>query len=92
MSKTYKNYPFNTYHRNPKGRKKAIQNGCRPKAIPPSSWDDIPIDKQCWRPWKIGGLLVDQGLLSTSEIIKKLMKKFNLKYKEAEKIVNFWIR
>lgn len=44
MSRTYKdNPPF--YHRKPSGRKHAIINNVRNKALPPSVWDDINIDK-----------------------------------------------
>lgn len=46
MSRTYRNIPTSMSRgfRKPKGRKAwAMRGEIRPKAIPPTDWDDLPI-------------------------------------------------
>jgi hypothetical protein len=84
MSRTYRNIPH-SYFRNPKGKKQALINGVRKKAVPPDSWDDIPFNKEVWTVTRVINEM--EGRFTEAEIIQKIANKFKLSYKEAEKIV-----
>jgi len=87
MGKTYKRYPTG-YHRCPRGKKRALINHCRPGAIPPDSYDDLPVCKLAFRPFNIACQLYDDGW--TKEDIRKTLKnKFNLKDYEIFDILDW---
>ena len=76
MSDTYRYFPDKTF-RCPKGRKKAIINNVRKKAIPPDPWEDIGFDDESLKPWKILEKLIKNGK-DDEYIFNKLKKKFHL--------------
>ena len=85
MSDTYKRKAW--IFRTPRGRKNALINGARKRAVPPSAWDDIHVDHAASRlPMKIAKKLKKRGF-SEEEAIKKIMKKFNYSRLEAEETV-----
>ena len=81
MSRTYKKY-YGGYFRSTKGRKNAIVNEARPKAIPRDSYDDIDYDRQCLMPHKIAKKLYKKGV-QPNNIVQKLMKKYGIRYDVA---------
>jgi hypothetical protein len=87
MSRTYKKYPHR-YFRRPRGHRQALVNGVRSKAVPPSSWDDINHDYQCWKPHDIALALHKKGW-SNDRIVKHLRFKFKMTLKQAERCVDY---
>jgi len=85
MSRTYKSLPTRM-HRRPKGKKRAINGGCRPGAVPPDSYDDLPICNLAWRPYKVARKMFDKGI-EKEDIINCLKNKFNLKLFEVDMIL-----
>jgi len=77
MGKTYKRYPFG-YHRRPRGRKQAIINHCRPGAVPPDAWDDLPLCSLVFRPYNVANSLYEDGW-KKEDIRKTLKNKFHLR-------------
>lgn len=90
MGKTYKKYPL-MYYRQPRGRKQALVQGARKKAVPPDAWDDIRCDKQCWLPYDLGHRFHEAGM-SREEAIRKLRRKFRLSQLDAEDATSEWER
>ena len=88
MGKTYKKFPWGNY-RKPRGRKQAVVAGARNKAVPPSAWDDIRADDQCYLPSKIARRNKKSGK-TREETVTKLRKKFRLSYKEAMEVTYQW--
>jgi len=83
MSRTLKRYPEGCL-RNPKGHKQATIRGDR--SVPPHSWEDIGHDKQCWLPFKIATGMA-KALVEKEEIVEHLIKKFKVRRRQAEWIV-----
>jgi len=84
MSKTYRKSPFGII-RKPKGHKQARINNAR--SVPPSSWEDIPHNRECWVPLDIAIKLLVAN--KPEEIIfKKLKKKFHLQSHEILEIID----
>lgn len=81
MSRTYKKIPHG-YYRHPRGKKQALINGVRFKAIPPDSWEDEYFDKQVWLPQAQVEKMMAVGL-SGEEIAHKLRRKFKVSYLRA---------
>lgn len=73
MGKTYKRSPTGIYRR-PKGMKRAVLNGARPKAVPPTSWDDIPHCKLAHQHWNLAKNMKDAGV-DRETAIRKILKK-----------------
>jgi len=88
MGKTYKRFSRGCF-RQPRGRKQALIQGARKKAVPPSSWDDLPVDKQCWFPQELGRRFYAQGM-SREQAIRILRKRFRLSQREALESTNSW--
>jgi hypothetical protein len=90
MGKTFKKFP-RSYYRRPKGRKRALVQEARKRAVPPDAWDDIRYDKQCWFPDELGRRFREAGI-SREEAIRKLRRKFCLSQREAEEAtyVSHW--
>lgn len=86
MSRTTRKFPYDQPHRKPKGKKQAIINKARKKAIPPSAWDDYPIDNLCYQPYRVAHELEKKGL-SKEEAENKLVKKFKISHAEARHII-----
>ncbi len=84
MSRTYKHMPTEVVRR-PKGRKQALINEARKKAIPPDAWDDLHFDNHCYAVYNAAENMLEQGK-SKSEIISKIRKKFNLTFYEASSV------
>jgi hypothetical protein len=82
MSRSYKKYYGNCY-RNPHGHKQALIAGLPKRAIPPSSWDDISLDKHVMIPFRVAAGLKRRGE-SYEYIVKHLMKKFKVRRDDAE--------
>ena len=61
MSHTYKQCPWDTMFRRPRGKTNALRNNARKGAIPPDSWDDKHVDNQCWLPIRIAKALIHKG-------------------------------
>lgn len=83
MARTIKKFPYKI-HRNPKGFLRAKRNGARNKAVPPTAWDDLMHDNQCYSPYNVAEHMLQSGL-SDCRIVRKLMKKFKLSYYQARK-------
>ncbi len=81
MSRTYKHMPTDVV-RHPKGKRQALINEVRKKAIPPDAWDDLHFDNHCYAAYNATENMIEQGK-SKSEIISKIRKKFNLTFHEA---------
>lgn len=88
MGKTYKRLCVG-YHRTPRGRKQALIQGGRSKAVPPSSWDDISACDQAYLPYKLAGRFYDEGV-PKEEAARKLKKKFRLKDWELSDALYMW--
>ena len=69
MGKTYKKFPWGQY-RKPRGRKHALIQGARKKAIPPNSWEDIRADDQCWLPYKLARRFYDNRMSYNNSLDK----------------------
>jgi len=88
VGKTYRAYPDdNCIIRKPKGHKQAIINNARKKAIPPSAWDDLPHNPECYLPFHIASRMIDNGF-DDNTIIKKLKIKYKLTQRQAEEVLN----
>lgn len=77
MSRTNRCCPKN-YLRQPRGRKRAIINNARKRSIPPSAYDDINRGNESWLPYRLGRMFIEEGM-TRDEIIRRLMKRFNIK-------------
>jgi len=89
MSRTYRNKNGHTWKlfRNPRGRKNAIKNNARRRAIPPDSWDDIQINSENYIPWKVAEKLLLKK--KTKEfVIQSLKTRFKISHQLAKKIVD----
>jgi hypothetical protein len=82
MSRTYKKYTGGCF-RNPRGHKQAMIAGVPKRAVPPSSYDDISYDKQCWLPYKVADGLAAQAV-SYWEVVRHIKLKFGLRQGDAE--------
>lgn len=87
MSRTLKRVPEG-YFRRPKGHRQALLEKARTgklrrRAIPPSYWDDVQADKQCYVAMKVADGLAAKGV-SYGEIVRKLMGKFGMRLGYAE--------
>jgi len=78
MSRTFKKYPRHWYRR-PSGRKRALVNGVRKRAVPPDPYDDIHPDRQCFSADKVGLELHKLGW-SNEKIAKRLSWRFKVPY------------
>ena len=88
MGKTYKTFAEG-YFRSPRGRKQALLHGWRYRAIPPSAWDDISVDRHALLPYTLAKKFHESGL-SREEAIRKLRKKFRLSQRQAEAVTYRW--
>jgi hypothetical protein len=86
LSKTYRHFPEEIV-RKPKGHKWAVINGARKGAIPPSSWEDQPIDAEAYIPYNAAERMYTAGILP-SVIVSKLRTKYRLTQRQAEEVVN----
>jgi len=84
MARTLKKYPWNVWRR-PRCRKQAVVNKARYKSIPPSDWDDLPFDKQVYKPIDIAIGLASKGK-SFASIESKLVRKYRLDRRAARAI------
>jgi hypothetical protein len=57
--------------------------GVPKRAVPPSSYDDISYDKQCWLPYKVADGLAAQAV-SYWEVVRHIKLKFGLRQGDAE--------
>ena len=89
MGKTYKSFTY-SYLRVPRGRKAALIQGVRKKAVPPDPWEDICHDMHCYLPMRAAENMRKQGV-DDETIIKKIRRKFKLSQNEAERVVS-WLR
>jgi len=87
MSHTRRRLPFvgrgdkYRFFRNPR-RNNAEKGTVRNGAIPPSAWDDIPIQEDVMLAYKLINRLLDQGI-NDSDIAETLTKKFKVSIGEA---------
>ena len=90
MGKTYRNYPKDSgYLRNPKGRKQALINKARNKAVPPDPWDlweERPPSAETFIPFHAAIRMVDAGM-PDAVIIKKIRNKFKYNQRQAEEVL-----
>lgn len=85
MGKTYKRVPTGV-HRHPKGYKQAVINKARHGSIPPNSYDDLMHDHHTYIPYNVALRMLKEEI-DENLIVKKLVRKFRLRYNEAIKIV-----
>ena len=86
MSRTRRNpVSLQNTFRGPCGRKKALSHGCRTKAVPPSSWEDIKLSPEVYLPEKAMKRMKKKGI-PRDVAINKLKKKWNLSTEDAEKL------
>jgi len=74
MGKTYKKHPWK-HIRFPKGKKRAVINGARHRAVPPDSYDDIIHDKSGYDAGNVGFALHKKGW-DDDKIVRHIRKKF----------------
>jgi len=74
MARSYKKC-FNRWYRNPRGRKRAMVQGARHKAIPPDAWDDIPPGHDTQHPYRVAFALHKKGW-DKDRIVNHLVKKY----------------
>lgn len=88
MSNTIRNLPHDNgmFMRMPKGKRNALRNNVRYKAVPRDVWDDININN-CDLPYKIAAKMLKQNR-PYDDVIKSLKRKFNLSHKMAEEIID----
>ena len=85
MGKTVKQYPRKLF-RSPRGKKRAVIH--KERSIPPSDWDDLSCDNQCYNPNKVAyGLLIKKK--PVQKVIEHLMRKFNMDRTDAKWVVDF---
>jgi len=87
MGKTYKKRPWE-YIRFPKGKKRAVINGARHRAVPPDSYDDLPHDKSGYDAYKVGFALHKKGW-DDDKIICHIRKKFGYSEAMARRSINY---
>lgn len=90
MGKTYKKCVSSIFRR-PRGRCWAIINGVRKGAVPPDPWDGHVHCRLVGRPWKVAEKMVKAGF-SRETSIRKLSRKFRIRYQRTEYIVDWTIR
>jgi hypothetical protein len=92
MGKTVKRMPRGRreYFRHPRGHKQALVEGARKGTVPPSSYDDIPYDRQVWQPQQAAREMVKQGM-TNEEIIRRLRLKWRLTQARAVEMLG-WLR
>jgi hypothetical protein len=73
-------------YRSPRGYKRAKINNCRPKAVPPTAWDDVRVCDLVYRPYAVARKYLEKGY-DRETSIKKLMKKFHMTHSDAHYIV-----
>lgn len=73
-------------YRAPQGHKRARIQGCRKKAIPPSAWEDIRPDRQCYLAQNLVETMFNNGL-EVEEIGNKIKKKFRMEHWQWEEIL-----
>lgn len=88
MGKTIRRVPH-SYFRRPRGRKQALIQGARKKAIPPDSWDDISHNRECRLPYILGRRFYDEGM-SREDAIRILRGKFRLSQSQAKDATYRW--
>ena len=82
MSRSRKNH---LYWNPPRGRRKALLNNCRHKAIPPDSWwADLP--KEAHEPYHMARLMFADGY-PFKWTVKRVQERFEFTYLEAVDIV-----
>ena len=86
MGKTYKRTPLYGY-RHPRGKRNAVINGARPKAVPPDDWDDVLPCKTTGMPWTLAQRMKKKGLGKETAVRKILRKCKKTKRNEAEDAV-----
>ncbi len=85
MSRTYKQLSQGCV-RSPRGKVRAVVGGARRGAIPPSSWDDRPHDKQCHQPLYVAWRLLDDGR-EPRWVVARISRRFGILRHEAVGIV-----
>ena len=73
MGKTYRELPRSQYRR-PRGRVQALRRGDR--AVPPSPWNDVEHDAECWLPWRLFWRMA--GADEAEVVAERIGKKFKL--------------
>jgi len=86
MSKTYKKQRVG-YYRSPRGHKKAKLNNLR--NVPPSSWEDMKPDNQCFIIDDIIKKLFNKGM-TIEEIEKKVRPEYKIKHWKWKEIINHY--
>lgn len=81
MGKTYKK--FKSFRR-PKGKLNAKIHNAR--SIPPDSWEDLPIDPQCYLPFRLAIKMLEEGF-PPELIVRKLYNKFKIKPSRVLQII-----
>jgi len=92
MSRTRKKYSPNPFRLVRGGHRRAVRNGVRKRAIPPTSLDEPYKDRQCWLPKTIAFGLHRKGW-DDDKIIRHIRWKFKMSQKDAEEIVpdkDYW--
>lgn len=82
MSRSYKAVLPGRMFRHPKGRRQAIRNEARKRAIPPDAWDDICLDDSCYTIENVAVHLHQKGW-SEDKIVRHLRKKYGVSSKVA---------
>ena len=77
--------------RRPKGHTNAVRNDARKRAVPPTSWEDIPVNAECSLPFKVAAKLIKKGE-HYQEVASKISKRFNLPMLETFNICDYWNR
>ena len=74
MARSYKK-EVNRWYRHPRGRRQALGNGTRPKAVPPDAWEDVPPDAHCKHADKVASALHKKGW-SDDDIVNHLVRRY----------------
>lgn len=72
--------------RSPRGNAKARAEGCRPNAVPPNPWEDLPPSAENHAPWE-AAIRMKRQHRTMEQAIAKLKSKWRLPRKTAERLV-----
>lgn len=85
MSRTIKRAPYGICMRCPRGRKKAIIENARSKAVPPDAWDDIKCSSDTETAYRIASRMIRKG--ENPDKTAHHISKYTNTFRQAQEIV-----
>lgn len=74
MSRTYRAYPSSCV-RHPRGHLRALKQGER--SVPPSAWEDVPHNPECYIPQKVVWRFLAYGM-DQDQVVEMVSRRFQL--------------